>query len=291
MKKGDLTALSSKFFTAIPHDFGRVKPPVIDTQEKLQQKLDLLEILGDIVIAQNMLNQDKGEDEEHEEVDHPFDINYKKLKNNLVPISRDSHEWKWIETYTHNTMGYRKVELLDIFEVDREGEMARFSAHKNLTNRKLLWHGTNVAVIVAILTGGLRIMPHSGGRVGRGLYFASENAKSAAYVGTVTEGKKQIGFMFLNEIALGKEHSITTDDPSLRVPPPGYNSIVARGRTEPDPSKDITIKGKFGPITVPQGKPIDRHEYSTSSFFNSEYLIYSESQCYTRYLLKCSFSF
>lgn len=24
-------------------------------------------------------------------------------------------------------------------------------------------------------------MPHSGGRVGRGIYFASENAKSAAY--------------------------------------------------------------------------------------------------------------
>jgi hypothetical protein len=36
-------------------------------------------------------------------------------------------------------------------------------------------------VVAAILKSGLRIMPHSGGRVGRGIYFASENSKSAAY--------------------------------------------------------------------------------------------------------------
>jgi len=48
-------------------------------------------------------------------------------------------------------------------------------------NRRLLWHGTNVAVVAAILKSGLRIMPHSGGRVGKGIYFASENSKSAGY--------------------------------------------------------------------------------------------------------------
>ncbi len=57
----------------------------------------------------------------------------------------------------------------------------RFSTHEKVTNRKLLWHGTNVAVVAAILKSGLRIMPHSGGRVGRGIYFASENSKSAGY--------------------------------------------------------------------------------------------------------------
>lgn len=38
-----------------------------------------------------------------------------------------------------------------------------------------------MAVVAAILKSGLRIMPHSGGRVGRGIYFASENEKSAGY--------------------------------------------------------------------------------------------------------------
>ncbi len=46
------------------------------------------------------------------------------------------------------------------------------------------------------------------------------------------------GIMFLNEVALGKEWSITRDDCSLRQAPKGYDSIVARGRHEPDPAKD-----------------------------------------------------
>lgn len=36
-------------------------------------------------------------------------------------------------------------------------------------------------MVAAILKSGLRIMPHSGGRVGSGIYFASENAKSIGY--------------------------------------------------------------------------------------------------------------
>ena len=41
-------------------------------------------------------------------------------------------------------------------------------------NRKLLWHGTNVSSVAAIMRSGLRIMPSAGGRVGKGLYFAGE---------------------------------------------------------------------------------------------------------------------
>ena len=51
-------------------------------------------------------------------------------------------------------------------------------------------------------------MPHSGGRVGRGIYLASENNKSAAYV--KTDYKTKIGIMFLCEAALGKEKEVLT---------------------------------------------------------------------------------
>lgn len=44
---------------------------------------------------------------------------------------------------------------------------------------------------------------------------------------------KNIGIMFLNEAALGKEHTITMDDWRLTAPPPAHDCIVARGRTEP----------------------------------------------------------
>jgi poly [ADP-ribose] polymerase 2/3/4 len=97
----------------------------------------------------------------------------------------------------------------------------------------LLWHGTNVAVVVAILKSGLRIMPHSGGRVGKGIYFASENGKSAGYVGTAPYKNKNIGIMFLNEVVLGKPNEIYMDDSSLVKPPNGFDSVIAKGKTEP----------------------------------------------------------
>ncbi|RXM95828.1 Metabotropic glutamate receptor 2 [Acipenser ruthenus] len=129
--KSKLEELSSKFYTIIPHNFGRMRPPVIDTLEIIAAKKEML----------------------------------------LV-----------IQKYLDETgQSGRKLQLLNVWEVDREKEDDRFQAHDNLDNRRLLWHGTNVAVVAAILKSGLRIMPHSGGRVGKGIYLASENSKSACY--------------------------------------------------------------------------------------------------------------
>ena len=66
----------------------------------------------------------------------------------------------------------QKAELQTLWKVQRHGEEKRFATHSGITNRRLLWHGTNVAVVAAILKSGLRIMPHSGGRVGKGIYLA-----------------------------------------------------------------------------------------------------------------------
>ena len=41
-KTGKLPDLSSNFFTIIPHDFGRQRPPTINNGEALQQKKDML---------------------------------------------------------------------------------------------------------------------------------------------------------------------------------------------------------------------------------------------------------
>lgn len=84
-------------------------------------------------------------------------------------------------------------QLLNVWRVDRQSEAAAFARHSELGNRRLLWHGTNIAVVAAILKAGLRIMPHACGRVGRGLYLASEQSKSAAYVSCGHKGKDLIG--------------------------------------------------------------------------------------------------
>ncbi|CAF3811477.1 unnamed protein product [Rotaria socialis] len=291
-KKGTYDEISSRFYTAIPHDFGRARPQPINTREGLQKKYDMLAVLADIELAQSM-QKDKGDEgatkkKVEDAKPHPYDVNYGLLKCSLDHVDVESEEFKIIEKFTVNTQGYRKCKIMDVWRVGREGDEERFSAHDKVDNRKLLWHGTSVAVVVAILKSGLRIMPHSGGRVGKGIYFASENGKSSGYVGTTNDVGKQIGIMFLNEVALGKEHSITVDDSSLKKPPANFDSVVARGQTEPDPKEDtsITIDGKK--VTVPAGKPV-RTTYTSSSFAQSEYLVYKENQCRIRYLLKMQF--
>ena len=56
--------------------------------------------------------------------------------------------------------------------------------------------------------------------------------------------------MFLAEVALGKEHGIDRDDWSLTKPPSGYDSIVARGRTEPGMLFILIIAHIYTPLVV-----------------------------------------
>lgn len=279
-----LIQLSSKFFTTIPHNFGRNRPPVITDGTVVEEKKEMLMVLADIELAQTLKSQtEKAQEEMIETVPHPLDQSYSSLNCRLRLMSDDTEEFKIIETYLKETAGqYHKPKILNVWEVDRETEAERFSENADLDNRRLLWHGTNIAVVAAILKSGLRIMPQSGGRVGRGIYFASENCKSAAYVRT----SKNTGVMFLNEVALGKEYTITNDVCSLVKAPAGYDSVVARGKVEPDPTQDVFITMDGKQVAVPQGKPVPQPGFSESHFCNSEYLVYRESQCRIRYLLE-----
>jgi poly [ADP-ribose] polymerase 2/3/4 len=271
--------VTSRFYTVIPHAFGRRVPPIIDTLELLQKKFDMLNVLGDIEIA--ISTQKADTKSTGKLLPHPMDENYESLNAELEWIDTKSKEYEFVQNYIDATASsYRKPKLTNLFRIDRKSEGKRFAAHGDIKHRKLLWHGTNVAVVAAICKTGMRIMPHSGGRVGKGIYLASENGKSINYMGWASGGH---GVMFLAEAALGKEHSITQDDSSLKQPPKGFDSIVARGQKEPDPKDDITFKIEGKDVIIPQGKPIPMKQYARSSFDQSEYLLYSESQVRIRY--------
>ncbi|KAK4310466.1 hypothetical protein Pmani_017995 [Petrolisthes manimaculis] len=283
-----LQELSSKFYTVVPHNFGRSIPPVMDTDSVVQQKKEVMLTLSDIELTQSLQkNQDK------DVAIHPVLEKYQMLDCKLELLDKNGTEFKMLKDYSTACSGTRKGPLLDVWKVDRGAEKLRFSAHDDIKHRKLLWHGTSVAVVAAILKAGLRIMPHSGGLVGKGIYFASEHAKSSWYVSAHDEkfeGERNIGFMFLVEVALGKESSILTPDGSLKKAPPGYDSVVARGSSEPDPKKNKKIQLDGKDVIVPLGKPVPQKEWSKSNFDQSEYLVYKESQACIRYILKFSFN-
>lgn len=58
-----------------------------------------------------------------------------------------------------------------------------------------------------------------------------------------------------------------------------------------DPKLDTTLTIDGATVTVPQGKPVHQSKFAGSSFSQSEYLIYKESQNRIRYLLLMEFSY
>ncbi|TKC41924.1 hypothetical protein EI555_002135, partial [Monodon monoceros] len=266
-----LEELSSHFYTIIPHNFGRSQPPPINSPELLQAKKDMLLVLADIELAQT-LQAAPEETKKVEEVPHPLDRDYQLLKCQLQLLDPKAPEYKVIHPCLEKTGSkYSCPALQHSWTVNREGEGDQFQAHDKLGNRKLL---------------GLRIMPHSGGRVGKGIYFASENSKSDGYVTGMSCGAHDIGYMFLGEVAVGREYRIAVYEPSLKQPPPGFDSVITRGHTEPVPTQDTKLELDGQRVVVPQGQPMPCPEFSSSSFFQSEYLIYQESQCRLCYLLE-----
>jgi len=80
-----LSSLKNRFYTVIPHAFGRSTPPLIDSTELLEKKMDMLNVLTDIEIALSMKSDKKESDNAKEKLaPHPADENYK-VEAKFVP--------------------------------------------------------------------------------------------------------------------------------------------------------------------------------------------------------------
>ena len=95
--------------------------------------------------------------------DSPLDLHYRQLKTTLTPLAHDSDDFALISQYLQNTHAatHRQYELqlLEVFQLEREGEAERYAAHAKDGNRMLLWHGSRTTNYVGILSQGLRIAP------------------------------------------------------------------------------------------------------------------------------------
>jgi len=96
------------------------KPIPIDSLEKLKIKMEMLEALSDLEVASKLLSNSK------KEIDvHPYDSAYNELHTKLTPLDKNNEKYKIICDYVKNTHGEThkmEVKVIDIFEVEREGE-------------------------------------------------------------------------------------------------------------------------------------------------------------------------
>ena len=191
--QNDFVSLSNDFYTLIPYDFGRKRPPIINTEMLLREKLEMVEALV-------------GGVESYETIQSCHEL-YDSLNCKIYPLEI-SLEWKVVEDYLFNTHSAKhadySITVLDIFKVEKFPDVDQKNQEKG--TRKLLFHGSRLSNFAGILSKGLRItpphVPQTGSLLGRGIYFADMMSKSSHYCFTTRENN--IGLILLCDICLGK---------------------------------------------------------------------------------------
>ena len=296
----NLKKYSSEFYTQIPHNFGFQKMSnfIIDTLEKVKEKIDMISVLSDMKITLKILEsvgKEKSEEEYENEEEKQIHDYYKQLKCDIRSISPSEEIYSILNKYLTAKMdkkdsdgfgsyySYRnRLSLVKAFELKRHGEEEKFK--KELGNKKLLWHGSRITNFVGILSQGLRIAPpeapSSGYLYGKGVYFADMAQKSSMYCYPVNN----MALILLGEVALGEEDQRTSCDFNLPDTKKfGTDSVHALGRLESDGGVFIN-----GDVFVPNGDSKINEKNQLCNDY-AEYIVYNVDQIKLRYLLKIKY--
>ena len=289
--RSKLAAKSTLFYTKIPSRH----TSVIDTKKSVQEKLALLDILEDVLTA-STLTDEQDDDKDTSEIS----AKYRALGCKLEPLDKSNPVLAEIETALKNTSKKHVSSpaythsICNVFEVIRpnqeeRGELQASKKRRGRRNRRLLFHGAPMGVVASILKSGLRIMPGSGGRLGKGIYLADMAAKSGAYARPTVDG---LACLFLCEAECGRPFIVTCDSNeamSRKSPPKNFQSVQAHGYYVPDSKGDITMSFGSNQVTFCTGEPTMRQPLDSDKrrldFAHNEYVLYKEKKVRLRYVI------
>ena len=276
-----LTKLSSNFWTLIPYSCGRTRPPVIQSKDQLERYIDLLEIMENIKIAGKIFRRTNNINDIYEGINIKIDI-----------LEKDEDEWEMIEKYiknTHASTHNYDLELLNIFSINKssQDEIDKSDLFKNLSDHRLLIHGSRMANYMGILSEGIRIPKSSqvsnGSVLGLGAYFADSISKAFNYCRP--EETDNTGFIILCEVALGSNPHVVTEATFDQRPTAGYTSRIAVGGSSPVKFDSVTLKtSSSDDVLVPHGKL--EPSGVKGGFRYNEYVVFDSRQYRFRYLIK-----
>lgn len=285
--------LSNLYYSLIPHNFGRNRPPVISNKATVKREIELLENLADMKEAANILKEEIGGRGDL----HPLDRHYLGLGlEEMTPLDPKSMEFALLGDYLMNTRGhthYANYSIETIFRIERHGEKERFIANKQ-SDRRLLWHGSRATNFGGILSQGLRIAPPeapaTGYMFGKGVYLADMSSKSANYCYSgISDGT---ALLLLCEADLGAPMlELTGSDYNAgeHAKAKGLSSTWGKGTTGPSAWKDAScVHPSLAGIKMPdtsQGPPGPTGVQDAHLLYN-EYICYDVSQIRLRYLLR-----
>lgn len=271
-----LIDLTNKYYTLVPFPVSRSnKPPIIDSQQRIDEYREALEDLKNLKIAYTMI---ENQSPQSGLSIHPLDHVYQEAGTTIQPLDRSTRTWEMIRKYVFQTQGathYCNVELVDIYEISRHPENDWKAPARAAHNRTLLWHGTRLGNYLSIMKQGLLLDPSKTGAFitgklyGFGIYAANSFSKSYNYTGCYQRGEEAC--LFLAEVALGNTKVETQPNYYITeqtLANTNHHSTWGRGMNTPD-SHEVLDDGTI----VPNGKLV-------SSNFPGAYLIYDEFVVY-----------
>ncbi|KAK0279011.1 hypothetical protein LTR35_008746 [Friedmanniomyces endolithicus] len=297
-----LEDFTNQYYSAIPHVFGRNRPPIIDNNDILTREVAMLDTLTDMEVANAIM---KTSSERHKDADSvaQIDKRFEQLKlSECEPLDSKSAEYQALKNYLINTAGHThniRYRLQDIFRIQREGEDDRFEKSKYSglkdKNRRLLWHGSRTTNFGGILSQGLRIAPPeapvNGYAFGKGVYLADISTKSANYC--VSSSSGNTGLLLLCEAELGNPmYELLSGDSGAKeaAEKAGALATYGIGRTTPqawvDAGDVITKELKGIMIPDPGQEPGDQTNHPNAYLQYNEYICYDVAQIRLRYLVR-----
>ncbi len=291
--RANVMNLSSLFYTIIPHSFGFMVPPPINTPALLKAKMQMIESLDEIQIAAKVLKDSEGIHDVN-----PIDVQYDSLKCNIQHMDPSDEMYSLISEYLKTThapthSGY-KLNIQEVYRLHKPEERANFAqVGEKIGNLQLLWHGSRLTNYVGILSHGLKIAPpeapSTGYMFGKGIYFADMVSKSANYC--FASSNSTTAFILLCCVALGTPQCLDYADYNAERPIKKEGSTVHStkgvGKTMPNPSRFKTIEN--GKVTVPVGEPTNSGK--GRSLLYNEYIVYDVRQVQMEYLIQVQFVF
>ncbi|KAK0506495.1 poly polymerase catalytic domain-containing protein [Armillaria luteobubalina] len=297
-QRAAIEQLTGAYYSIIPHDFGRQRPMVIDTKQRLQRELEIVDALGDMEIASKIIASSTSTDTDGAPI-NPIDAQFNSLGlSKMEPLARDSQEFLTLETYVRDTHGHTHshihAEVQHIYRIERPGEQERWEQggfHKvDEGERLLLWHGSRTTNFAGILSQGLRIAPPeapvNGYMFGKGVYFADMMSKSAGYC--YSGLSNNTGILLLCEVVAKPfyERNDAEYNADQTCKQNNKRATKGLGRTQPmkwkDAGKSLGNDELIG-CEMPDGGGSD---VATGGYLQyNEYIVYDIAQIRTKYLL------
>lgn len=299
--------LSNRYYSIIPHVTGRVAPPKINSPERLKKEADLLDALGDMGIANQIIKETAGPTDEDGNPINQLDARFRSLNLECAePLHPSSREYQLLAAYvakTHGATHHMHLQIEDIFRITRPGEDDRWKSagwdtYAN-SERRLLWHGSRTTNFGGILSQGLRIAPPeapvNGYMFGKGIYLADMVSKSANYCCAHSSGNT--GLLLLCDAQVGNPmFELQYSDyqagekchEAKKIATHGMGRTVPKGWMKADELGDWA-KGVLMPDVDAVGMDATTSSSKAGSLYYNEYIVYDVSQVQVRYLFRCKF--